>query len=167
MLCSSFYCFSQSDARFILHVIDTSYHNNDESFMCNHKILIMNGKEYSEVLSIFNYSDNFYFVCSYFDSSDYVYFVFCNYGSSAGISKAYFVEPTSESIYESSALFEYDVPIYTSFTKGDLEFRTITFKKGECGTNTSKKVELYHCLKTIKTYTVLPKKFVESRKLFY
>lgn len=167
MIGSNFNCYSQSDAKYVLHIIDTSYHNNDDSFIVNHKILVKNGNSFSEVLSILNYSEDFYIVCSYLDSSDCAYFVFCNYGSAAGVSKVYYIDPKSKSVFESSSLFEYEIPLYTSFTKGSSEIRMMSFKDGDCGKITSKRVELYQSLKQLKTYTTVPKKFIKKRELPY
>jgi hypothetical protein len=164
-ICSLKQCFSQNDKKCVLHIIDTSYHNNDDAFVVKHKILISENRSYTEVLSILNYSEDFYFVCSYIDSIENNYFVFCNYGSSAGISKLFYIAPNLKSIFESPSLFEFEIPLYTSFTKDSSAIRIISFKDGNCGILINKKVEILMSSEKIKTCNSLSKKFVKKREL--
>lgn len=167
IICPSLRCYSQSSANYILHVIDTSYHNNDDSFVVKHKILIKSGNCYSEVLSILNYSEDFYFVCYYIDNDDCTYFVFSNYGSSAGISKVYFINPKLKSIFESSSLFEFEIPIYNSFTKDSLEVKLVSFKDGDCGVIKGKKVDLYQNSEQLIQYRIIPENYIKKLELLF
>lgn len=137
-------CFSQEAlSKKIIHIIDTSYHNVDENDICLHKLLIMNEKGIYELFEIRNRLEDFVFKCIFLSCENSLFIVFENYGSSAGISKLYYIRESDYKIFESDPLYEYEIPIYRSFDDGLEIFKSVSFRKGECGNLENRNVKSF------------------------
>jgi hypothetical protein len=143
MFFSAIFCSAQNYSKAIIHAIDTSYHDNKEKDVCLHKVFVQNQKNIYELFELKNRKEEFSFVCRYLGSDSSLYSVFSNYGSAAGVTRLFYIRESDVQIFESEPLYEYDIPIYTSFNRKSHFIRIISFKNGDCGELESKQVNEY------------------------
>lgn len=147
--------FSQTKTVKFIHVVDTAF-QFENSF--TQKIYLESDGKYTELFSVVNALEDFKYYCTFCDNFNNQFICFSNYGSAAGITKFYIVEPSSGNVYESKFFAEYETPLIPSFNAADLSLACFVFST-DCG-----KIEV-RFLEKMKKNDLILNKLPESYKV--